>query len=46
MMKTFFRNFKYVPAIDNKVYEIPATKGDIALIYEEIIKIKFKIEQM
>lgn len=46
MMKTFFANLSPLNfESDRSVYNLPATKGDIALLYEEIVKIKYKIEQ-
>lgn len=47
MMKTFFTNLNSLNCNDDKaMYNLPATKADIALLYEEIVKIKFKIEKM
>lgn len=47
MMKTFFTNLKSLNNINDKaMYNLPATKADIALIYEELVKIKFRIEKM
>lgn len=47
MMKTFFADLDSLNYDDNRaMYNLPATKADIALLYEEIVKIKFKIEKM
>lgn len=47
MMKSFFYNLKSVPEnYGSTMYNLPATKADIAMLYEEIVKIKYKIEKM
>lgn len=51
MMKTFFNTIKFDENLKDhenkysKIYDQPATKGDIAMIYEEIIKMNYKIDK-
>lgn len=47
MMKAFFYNLKTVPEnYSSTMYNLPATKADILMLYEEIAKIKYKIEKL
>ncbi|ORX24543.1 hypothetical protein BVF91_01300 [Thermoanaerobacterium sp. PSU-2] len=47
MIKTFFANLSPLNFESNSsMYNLPATKADIALLYEEIVKIKYKIEKI
>ncbi|MGJ7045455.1 hypothetical protein [Thermoanaerobacterium thermosulfurigenes] len=47
MIKTFFANLSPLNfESDRSMYNLPATKADIALLYEEIVNIKYKIEKI